>query len=185
MKTWHLALGSMAVLAGALVAGSDAAQTGEKKVDNRVFELRTYYAADGKMDALHARFNLRIGLGGVARQSYRGLHEPFSLGDLQDLAALDAFTLLVDALARSHHAQCCACVAHSRARLGDGGESNIIGPDDVERLRDPAKRLAAWRRLITDTVESVTVGPAMTEDGRPSRLWDPRRIDIRFPEHHP
>jgi hypothetical protein len=40
--------------------------------------------------------------------------------------------------------------------------------------------LAAWRRLITDTVESVTVAPAMTADGRPSRLWDPRRIDIRF-----
>jgi NIPSNAP len=28
----------------------------EKKVDDRVFELRTYYAAEGKMDALHARF---------------------------------------------------------------------------------------------------------------------------------
>jgi hypothetical protein len=27
-----------------------------KKVDGRVFELRTYYAAEGKMDALHARF---------------------------------------------------------------------------------------------------------------------------------
>jgi hypothetical protein len=29
---------------------------GEKKVDTRVFELRTYYAAEGKMPALHARF---------------------------------------------------------------------------------------------------------------------------------
>src|SRR5262245_40498303 len=29
---------------------------GEKKADTRVFELRTYYAAAGKMDALHARF---------------------------------------------------------------------------------------------------------------------------------
>jgi hypothetical protein len=29
---------------------------GEKKVDTRVFELRTYYAAKGKMPALHARF---------------------------------------------------------------------------------------------------------------------------------
>ncbi len=29
---------------------------GGKKVDNRVFELRTYYAAPGKMEALHARF---------------------------------------------------------------------------------------------------------------------------------
>ena len=76
--------------------------------------------------------------------------------------------------------------AHTvRARLGDGGESNIIGPDDIDKLREPAKRLAAWRRLITDTVESVTVAPAMTADGRPSRLWDPRRIDIRFLGQHP
>ena len=67
-----------------------------------------------------------------------------------------------------------------RARLGDVGESNVIGPEDIDKLREPAKRLAAWRRLITDTVESVTVAPAMTADGRPRRLWDPRRIDIRF-----
>jgi hypothetical protein len=71
--------------------------------------------------------------------------------------------------------------AHTaRARLGDQGASDVIGPDEIDKLRDPAKRLAAWRRLITDTVESVTVKPAMTADGRPSRLWDPRRIDIRF-----
>jgi site-specific DNA recombinase len=71
--------------------------------------------------------------------------------------------------------------AHTvRARLGEGGETNVIGPEDIDKLREPAKRLAAWRRLITDTVESVTVAPAMTADGRPSRLWDPRRIDIRF-----
>ena len=71
--------------------------------------------------------------------------------------------------------------AHTvRARLGDRGESDVIGPEDIDKLREPAKRLAAWRRLITDTVESVTVAPAMTADGRPSRLWDPRRIDIRF-----
>ena len=76
--------------------------------------------------------------------------------------------------------------AHAaRARLGDGDGSNIIGPDDIDRLRDPGKRLAAWRRLITDTVESVTVAPAMTADGRPSRLWDPRRINIRFLGQHP
>jgi hypothetical protein len=29
---------------------------GDKKVDNRVFELRTYTAAPGKLDALNARF---------------------------------------------------------------------------------------------------------------------------------
>lgn len=33
-----------------------AAEKGAKKVDARVFEMRTYYAAPGKMDALHARF---------------------------------------------------------------------------------------------------------------------------------
>ena len=76
--------------------------------------------------------------------------------------------------------------AHTvRARLGDGGESDVIGPDDIDKLREPAKRLAAWRQLITDTVESVTVAPAMTTDGRPSHLWDPRRIDIRFRGQHP
>ena len=67
-----------------------------------------------------------------------------------------------------------------RARLGDRGKSDVIGPDEIEKLREPTKRLAAWRRLITDTIESVTVAPAMTADGRPSRLWDPRRIEIRF-----
>ena len=76
--------------------------------------------------------------------------------------------------------------AHTvRARLGDPGESNLIAPDDIDKLREPAKRLAAWRRLISDTVESVTVAPAMTADGRPSRLWDPRRIHIRFRGQHP
>jgi hypothetical protein len=76
--------------------------------------------------------------------------------------------------------------AHAvRARLGDGGKSDVIGPEDIDKFRDPAKRLAAWRRLITDTVESVTVAPAMTADRRPSRLWDPRRIDIRFLDQHP
>jgi hypothetical protein len=76
--------------------------------------------------------------------------------------------------------------AHAvRARLGDGGKSDVIGPDEIDKLRDPAKRLAAWRRVITDTVESVTVAPATTTDGRPSRLWDPRRIDIRFLDQQP
>ena len=72
-----------------------------------------------------------------------------------------------------------------RARLGDTGESNVIGPDEIDKLREPAKRLAAWRRLITDTVQSVTVAPATTADGRPSRLWDPRRINITFLGPHP
>ena len=76
--------------------------------------------------------------------------------------------------------------AHAvRARLGDGGKSDVIGPDEIDKLPEPAKRLAAWRRLIGDTVESVTVAPAMTADRRPSRRWDPRRIDIRFLDQHP
>ena len=76
--------------------------------------------------------------------------------------------------------------AHTaRARLGREGDSNVIGPDDIDKLREPAKRLAAWRRLITDTIRSVTVAPAMTADGRASRRWDARRIDIRFLGQHP
>src|SRR5438552_3713828 len=40
--------------------------------------------------------------------------------------------------------------AHAaRARLGDGGESDVIGPEEIDKLREPAMRLAAWRRLIT------------------------------------
>ena len=76
--------------------------------------------------------------------------------------------------------------AHAvRARLGDGGKSDVIGPDEIDKLPERAKRLAAWRRLIGDIVESVTVAPAMTADGSPSRLWDPRRIDIRFLDQQP
>ena len=37
-------------------ANGDKDDKGEKKVDQRVYELRTYYAADGKMEALHSRF---------------------------------------------------------------------------------------------------------------------------------
>jgi len=98
------------------------------------------------------------------------------LGLLARPASQETLEKLTTALDDAHTA---------RARLGDGGESDAIGPDDIDRLRDPAKRLAAWRRLITETVESVTVAPAMTADGRPSRLWDPRRIDIRFLGQHP
>jgi uncharacterized membrane protein YccC len=76
--------------------------------------------------------------------------------------------------------------AHTvRARLGEWGKRDVMGPQDIDKLRDPSKRLAAWRRLIADTVESVTVAPAMTADGRPSRLWDPRRIDITLRGRHP
>jgi NIPSNAP len=51
------------VLVLALCVGITASQSvsptrvkGDNKVDTRVYELRTYYAAPGKMEALHARF---------------------------------------------------------------------------------------------------------------------------------
>ena len=56
MNTWRLALLPLAVIVGALVVYVRPGDTGEKKVDNRVFELRIYYANPGKMEALHARF---------------------------------------------------------------------------------------------------------------------------------
>ena len=53
-------MSAAAVLAGALavvlVANAAGEEKGAKKVDGRVFELRTYHAAPGKMDALNARF---------------------------------------------------------------------------------------------------------------------------------
>ena len=98
------------------------------------------------------------------------------LGLLGRPASQEALAKLTTALDDAHAA---------RARLGDGGKSDVIGPDEIDKLPEPAKRLAAWRRLISDTVESVTVMPAMTADGRPSRLWDPRRIEIRLQGQHP
>ena len=53
-------LGLLIVGLGALgwvhLAAAHKADKGEKKVDTRVFELRTYTAAPGKLDALNARF---------------------------------------------------------------------------------------------------------------------------------
>ena len=62
----------------------------------------------------------------------------------------------------------------ARASLGAGGARKVVSPDDIDKLRDPAKRLTAWRRLITDTVESVTIAPA--RDHR----WDPARVGVTF-----
>ena len=39
-----------------LAIQADSTVRGGKKVDTRVFEMRTYYAHPGKMQALHARF---------------------------------------------------------------------------------------------------------------------------------
>jgi NIPSNAP len=50
-------IGGLVGLAVATIAGFAAdKEPGGKKVDSRVFEMRTYYAAPGKMNALHARF---------------------------------------------------------------------------------------------------------------------------------
>jgi hypothetical protein len=48
---------------GAFGVATGAARSirGENKVDTRVFELRTYHAAPGKMEALHARFRDHTG----------------------------------------------------------------------------------------------------------------------------
>jgi hypothetical protein len=51
--------GALAVLACGAWAAAQAADSqikGGRQVDSRVFELRTYHAASGKMKALHARF---------------------------------------------------------------------------------------------------------------------------------
>ncbi len=57
------------------------------------------------------------------------------LGLLGRPASQETLQKLTKALDHAHAA---------RARLGDRGESNIIGPDDIDKLREPAKRLAAW-----------------------------------------
>jgi NIPSNAP len=51
-------LAMLVLAAGALGFALHAARAdkGDKKVATRVFELRTYHAAPGKMEALHARF---------------------------------------------------------------------------------------------------------------------------------
>ncbi|HEV8059791.1 MAG TPA: NIPSNAP family protein [Gemmataceae bacterium] len=53
MLNWAGMVGMLAV--GAMCLAVKPVQ-GDKKVDNRVFEMRTYYAAPGKMADLHARF---------------------------------------------------------------------------------------------------------------------------------
>lgn len=52
---WGALLGLGLALLG-LASYTARAEQGDKKVDTRVFELRTYHAAPGKMKALHARF---------------------------------------------------------------------------------------------------------------------------------
>jgi hypothetical protein len=47
---------ALLVLAVCWSARTTAEEKEKKKVETRVFEMRTYYAAPGKMNALHARF---------------------------------------------------------------------------------------------------------------------------------
>jgi hypothetical protein len=51
-----LAVAAGSLAAAAYAAYADKGDKGDKKVDARVFELRTYTAAPGKMPALEARF---------------------------------------------------------------------------------------------------------------------------------
>lgn len=56
MKYLKISIAALGLVAAGWL-GYDAGGTqGEKNVDTRVFEMRTYYAKPGKMEALHARF---------------------------------------------------------------------------------------------------------------------------------
>ena len=56
MRTFCAALVALGLGAASCVLLAAAADKGDKKVETRFFEMRTYYAAPDKMDALHARF---------------------------------------------------------------------------------------------------------------------------------
>ena len=56
LKHWKCLLVIVIVAAAAWVGFAAHEAQGGKTVEPRVFEMRTYYAAPGKMDALHARF---------------------------------------------------------------------------------------------------------------------------------
>jgi hypothetical protein len=142
----------------AMVLDAARAYSATANVDGRASRTQQIRAADEAIECASAELDDTI----------RQLGE---LGLLARPASREALEKLTNALDDAHTV---------RARLGDGGKSDVMGPDEIDKLREPAKRLAAWRRLISDTVESATVAPAITADGRPSRLWDPRRIDIRF-----
>jgi hypothetical protein len=56
MKYGKITIGAAALFIAAWVGYAADGIQGEKKVATRVFEMRTYYAHPGKMNALHARF---------------------------------------------------------------------------------------------------------------------------------
>ena len=56
MKYGKITIGATALFMAAWVGYTADGTQGQKKVETRVFEMRTYYAHPGKMNALHARF---------------------------------------------------------------------------------------------------------------------------------
>jgi site-specific DNA recombinase len=139
------------------------------RVEQMVMDAVRAYMAKAKV---HGRASRRQQIRDADRaidRADRALNDAIAqldgLGLLGRPASQKALEKLTTALDDAHAA---------RGRLGDAGTGKTIGPDDIDRLRDPARRLEAWRRLITDTVASVTVAPAS------SRRWDDDRITIEF-----
>ena len=56
MTKLRRAVAVVALAVAGIAVYAAGAREGEKNVNTRIFEMRTYYAAPGKMDALHARF---------------------------------------------------------------------------------------------------------------------------------
>jgi hypothetical protein len=58
VKSWNglVLVGLVSMAVGAFAARAEKGPQEATKVDQRVFELRTYYANSGKMEALHSRF---------------------------------------------------------------------------------------------------------------------------------
>ena len=56
MKYGKMIVVAMSLVVAACIGHAAIQAEGEKKMDTRVFEMRTYYANPGKMKALHARF---------------------------------------------------------------------------------------------------------------------------------
>jgi NIPSNAP len=56
MRAFWASLAGLVVVAVAVASYAAGVEQGEKRANGRVFELRTYTAAPGKMEALNARF---------------------------------------------------------------------------------------------------------------------------------
>jgi hypothetical protein len=56
MRAFWVSLGAVVLAVVAMASYAAGVDQGEKRANGRVFELRTYTAAPGKMDALNARF---------------------------------------------------------------------------------------------------------------------------------